>query len=322
MKNYLSKVSCETEWDIMQVAVIGGKMQAVCDMLQDGYQLNLDLLEMLYRLYGTSSVIRAVNASNEDLSDGEHEDVLLFLNETLDEAALKKVMDDNLKKQEFMEEERENAHKEMLEKELSLLIKQYGERSKSFYVELSKFQEAVIRVELMELVVEHYGSQVVCDDLFEHKLLSFVEFSGNIFRPEPRYEAWLKYFDVECLLKIGQLYAAAYMIECGFYYDREDFHEKLFKVANAGGLKYFIASSSVCLYDLFEDESMREKAKELGSIGYQRVHQCAKEYFTLDDWYKWYELDPKAAIKRAHKLKVPRLWLLQHGYIKKAIFRK
>ncbi|MBE6451431.1 MAG: hypothetical protein E7016_05655 [Alphaproteobacteria bacterium] len=315
MKNYVAKISYETEWDIMKMAVHNGNLEAVCAMLKDGYQLSLELLELLYRIRGESAVIKAVESSNEDLSDGEHEDILMFLSENLKEEVCDAVIKNNAKRLEVLEQEREQAHKEMIEKEFLRIEKCCGAHSRAFYQEISSAGE--VHEELIELTIERYTKQSVCDDLFEHKLLSFVEFSGNIFRPETRYENWLKYFDVEYLLKIGQLYAAAYCVS-NYFKSVED----AFKVANAGGLKYFLTTNSYYLFDLFEDKQMREKAKGFGSIGYQRVYQCAKKHFTLDDWYKWYELDPKAAIKRAHKLNVPRLWLLQHGYLKKAIFRK
>ena len=315
MKNYVAKISYEAEWDIMKMAVHNGNLEAVCSMLKDGYQLSLELLELLYRIRGESAVIMALDSSNEDLSDGEHEDILMFLNENLKEEVCDAVIKNSANRVEILEEEREKAHKEMLEKEFLRIEKQCGAHSRAFYQEISSAGQ--IHEDLIELTIERYTKQSVCDDLFEHKLLSFVEFSGNIFRPETRYEKWLKYFDVEYLLKIGQPSAAAY---CVSNYSQSV--EDAFKVANAGGLKYFLTTNSYYLFDLFEDEQMREKAKGFGSIGYQRVYQCAKEHFTLDDWYKWYELDPKEALKRAHKLNVPRLWLLQHGYIKKAIFGK
>ena len=314
MKNYVSRMSFETEWDIMKMAVAKGDIDLICNMLKDGYSISFDLLELIYRFLGQPAVLAALNSTVENLS--EDENILLFLKETLDPSTYQTVLSNNEKMLERMEELREEACESKLEQVLTDLCNEEGERSESFYTKIAQSPDS----DLMEIAFKRYGYKTVCDDLFKHKLLSFVQSENQLLLPEPEYWPYLMYIDIDYLLEINQPYAAAMCLK--YYYTGDDIVDQVFKVANAGGLKYFVYFNSVYLHDLLEDEKMRNKIKELGSIGYKTIYRFAKKHFTLDDWYKWYELNPNEAIQRAHICSVPRSWLIKNGYIKKAIFGK
>ena len=49
MKEYLTKMSVEDQWDIMKLAIAKGDPSLVYGMLKDGYLLSCRLLEALYR---------------------------------------------------------------------------------------------------------------------------------------------------------------------------------------------------------------------------------------------------------------------------------
>ena len=80
-----------------------------------------------------------------------------------------------------------------------------------------------------------------------------------------------------------------------------------------------IVSDSFGFGDLLKDAKIREEVMAMGAVGYRQIFLHAKEYLTLEDWYKWYELDPKTAMKFHSVMKVPKKWLLKHGYIKYAL---
>ena len=315
MKNYVAKMSYDDEYDIMMIIVATGDMQQVCAMLKDGYSLSMELLELLYRKYGQSAVISALDSSNEDFS--QDDDIMLFLKEILESSIYDSVINNNHKKIERINEEREANHFKNLEAKLSLLIDSEGERTREFYSKLCDSGQE----ELLHLAVEKYGAQTLCDDLFNHKLLSFIVEDNFIILPEEKYARCLLFVGYEYLLKINQPYAAAMCVDFESCFSG-NIIEKVFKVAKAGGLRYYLYRGYKYLYDLLADEQMRSKAKEFGSIGYRAIYRYAKDYFTIDDWYEWYEIDPKEALLRAGKCSVSRLWLLKHGHLRTAFYKK
>ena len=313
MKEYLTKMSVEDQWDIMKLAIAKGDPSLVYGMLKDGYLLSCRLLEALYRSFGTHAVISAVDAYQYDIS--ENNACMVFLKENLEPSALIAVVERNAKKIELQEQkEREDLEKH-IQAVFSNLESTCSDR-KDFYRKIRSSQDVGV-FDLFELAFETYGKDQVFNELKELGLIS-TNCDGDVF------------YDVEILLMFGidYLYEKGHIVEAtavlcgwsGMFVD--DAAIWIRDVAEAGGMEYIVKSKTVLLYDLFADEQMRQKAKQFGTAGYLAVYRYAKDHFTLEDWYEWYKIDQKAAMDRYHKCKVPRSWLIQNGYIKQAIFYK
>ncbi len=304
MKSYVSRLSYEEEWEIMKMAIAKKDMMLIRNMLRDGYQLTLPVVEAVYRFMDKSSLMLIVNSYPEDF-DG---DCVLFLSERLDPQEFDEVMEKNRKKMEEIAIKDEAEHKKQIANRFEQLEKKYGDTPECYSMMVGE-------TELTEYAIEKYGEDAFFKSLEKHGLL--------YTNPEKtKFDTWyLSRFSFEYLMLHDHIRAAAvWLTSAVCIHAVEDYDAALRRVVDAGGLKYLVESTaSFGFGDLLKDAKIREEVMAMGAVGYRQIFLHAKEYLTLEDWYKWYELDPKTAMKFHSVMKVPKKWLLKHGYIKYAL---
>jgi len=308
MKNYISKMSYEDEWDIMRMAIAKGDVSLVYSMLKDGYSLSLEILEAVYRFFGIDAVIMAVDAYHGDIS--ENDECMAFLEEVLEPSTLVAVLERNAKMLKKKEQERQEKLEQNIKAIFSNLEKTCSDRIQ-FY---RSIQSNEYSADLIYLAFVTYGKDNVWNELNKLGLL-VKNFEGKVY-----YDSiYLSWFDIEYLYENKYVKAAAeYLSQFGIIVNNHA--EWAVKIAKAGGLEHFVNTNSY-LYFLFDDEELCQEAKKLGAKGYKAIYRYAEDYFTIEDWYEWYKLDKEAAMKRYHKFDIPCKWLFKNGYIKEALFK-
>lgn len=305
-KEYVSRLTLNEEWEIIKLAIAKKDIALIRKLLRDGYSLTVPLLEAVYRFMDQASLMLVVNSYPDDLT--QEDDCMLFLRECLDEHHFDTLMANNTKKLEKLALERQIAKQEQIIEIIENAEQKWGKTSE-FYEFVCECQDT------FEYAISKYG---------EDAMFTEMDKLGVLYKDENRneYEAWyLRGFGFEYLMSHNHIQAAAvWLTSATSVHNIPDYDNALLRVAKAGGLKKFITyRTPLGLGSLLEDEAIRAEVKAMGAIGYQKLYFHAKEYFTLDDWYKWYELDAKAALKRCKQCKVPKFWLLKHGHLLHAL---
>lgn len=301
MKNYVEALSYAEEWEIMKMAIANKDVKLIRTLLKDGYSLTVPLLEGVYRFIDKAALLLIVNSYPDDLE--AEEDCVMFLKETLEKQQFDNLMEHNSQKMAKIALEEQQAQEKELVQFFENAEKEYGD-SAEFYQLICKHTET------FEYAKQKYGEDALFTALERHGLLYCND-------GKTQYDTWyLRGFSFEYLMSSNKIDAAAqWLTSAVCIHDIEDYNEAMLKIVNAGGLKYLIVSKGVMGFGrLLEDENIRNEFKKLGAVGYQKLYYHAKNHFTLDDWYKWYEFDKQEALKRCKECKVPKKWLLKHKH--------
>ena len=306
MKNYVLQLTYTEEWELMKMAIAKKDTNLIRHMLRDGYGLTLPLLEAVHRFIDQASLLLIVNSYPGDLE--EEADCMLFLRECLEPKLFESVMENNRKKIERIAKEQAAEKQKRIAEIFEEAEKEYGD-TPHFYGLMCGENDT------LEYALNKYG---------EDALFKALERHGVLYDDQDRtsYDTWyLRGFSFEYLMSHNHIKAAAvWLTSAVTIHDVENYDECLSRVVNAGGLKDLITYSAPLGYgSLLEDENIRNKVKTFGAEGYKKLYKHARDYFTLDDWYKWYELDAQEAIKYSADMGVPKKWLLKHKHFSQAL---
>ena len=301
MKTYVSRLSYDEEWEILKMAIAKKDVHLIRNMLRDGYELTLVLMEATYRFLDQSSLLLIVNAYPDDLA--KLPECVLFLKERLEPKDFDNIMENNRKKME------KRAKEEALRKEREL-VEHFEEMEKEYGDSPQFYSMMVGEEDTFNYALNKYGEDALYKSLDKHGILYTTDARTD-------YDTWyLRVFSFEYLMSHNQIRAAAvWLTSAVCIHDIEDYDGCLKRIVEAGGLKHLIDYHAPLGYGtLFEDEDIRQNVKKMGAIGYKRLFKHAKAHFTVEDWYKWYELDPEEALANSKEFEIPDLWMLKFKY--------
>ena len=151
MKNYLRNVSQEKQWDIIQQVInqYGHRTEKIVEMVDDGYQVTNELLELLYRLHSVETIKSLMYRIDDSLSSKDFlctTKMEIFKNALGEKEALElreKIVEERRQEKALIEEQKMQERQTKVEE----FHKEYGLKEKFF--------EAIIQSkEFMKIALE------------------------------------------------------------------------------------------------------------------------------------------------------------------------
>ena len=300
VKDYLTDISAEKQWDIILQVTRFGDYTQVIKLVKDGYKVTVELMELLYRL-GAKNVIESILSYDEDVYNGEFlkSSKMSVLENMLGKARADELIEKLMRERKQHEESIEREKNERLLARLSELYDMFG-LTDAF------FESIVSSYELMVMAAKTYDRKTVAVELSKHTRSDY--FYNKNFSP----------FE---LIEYG-LYDRAldgYLLFCNY----DERLEVVKRIAQTDEGLELLLKRYTGIADLrtkeylglimAQDKEVRERSKNYGDCAYSLLH--ANKVMTEREFEIWCKINPNMVV--LYKLYNKNLfWVLKNGYLK------
>ena len=300
VKDYLTDISAEKQWDIILQVTRFGDCTQVTKLVKDGYKVTVELMELLYRL-GAQNVIESILSHDEDVYTGKFlkSSKMKILEDMLGNNKATELIEKLVRERKQHDESIEQDKNKRLLSRLSELYDMFG-LTDEFFISIISSQE------LMAMAAKTYDRKTVAVGLSKHTMSDY--FYNQNFSP----------FE---LVEYG-LYARALDSCLPFCKDDEKL-ELVKRIAQTDeGLELLLKGYSgfaACRSKeylgrvMVEDRNIRARAKTYGSEAYELLH--VNQVMTEKEFEIWCKINPNAVVayKRYNK---NLFWVIRNGYFK------
>ena len=298
MKNYLRNVSQEKQWDIIQQVInqYGHRTEKIVEMVDDGYQVTNELLELLYRLNSVETIKSLMYRIDDSLSSKDFlctTKMEIFKNALGEKEALElreKIVEERRQEKALMEEQKMQECQTKVEE----FHKEYGLKEKFF--------EAIIQSkEFMKIALEKYNREAVIKGIaktgkakwFIVENVSPEELVKYELMQEAVTTLWM--YDITTQFSIMRKMMST-----------EDGFSSLMKTNNT-------TIEENLAYLAKYDQNLKEKYKSCGVRGYFILYKAG--VMTEEEFEQWCKLAPSAVV-HYKDFKKSIFWVIKNGYYK------
>ncbi len=298
-KNYLKHVSDATKLDIMQTVIklYGHRTDIIVEMVEDGYPVTLELLELLYRIRSFDTLKKVLYYDYLLLDDNLYVDYrMALLKQAFGEKEALNLREEIIQFHKIKAENKAKDEEMKWEAELDNLYETYG-LSEEFFKQVGR------RGQLVRLALKRYDKAKVIKGLVTSSnniafLRQFISLDEMI--EQSLYKQVLNVLWYECFEERFRLAKKIAQSDDGF--------AELIRLSRTS------EPIQESLTRLAEDDDLKERFKKNGKNGYLFLFNAYN--MSVEEFEYWCTIDPEVAVKHYRQFKKSIFWVIKKGYLK------